>query len=337
MNNHWCAVCGHVNRQGAEVCEMCDSRLDGTARPGAESSGPSEFYGEGRRAGALPTDVPSPHFQGVGDVFAPTLEVYGKNFLLIGALVLATTLLPSLMYAGFIYLVQAGVFEGGTGTGTLTPFDFIGPAMVGGAVYWVLETVGGAVLAGALAYAVVELQRTGAARAADCLRWGLGKMLKVVAVTVICMIIYVAPFAVAGAAIVALGPIGLIVMLLMLLPWVVLMLTFSMAVPAAAIENRGVFESLSRSAELTKGFKGLIFLTYFLWSLLVMVLTLIISGSFGYAGGGALPGLVLQMLISALLASSTHVLTVYIFLGILKERGPRTGWAAYAPDSGAAR
>jgi hypothetical protein len=237
------------------------------------------------------------------------------------------------MYAASVYLMQTGTFDGGIGSGGLN--SIIGPALVGSALYWVLETIGGAILSGALAYAVIELQRTGAARAADCLRWGLGKMLKVIAVSVICMIIYAAPFAVAGASVYALGPIGLIVLLLMILPWVILMLTFSMAVPAVAIENRGVFESLSRSAELTKGFKGLIFLTYFLWSLLVIVLNLIVSGSFSFAGGGSFPGLVLQMLISGMLASSTHVLTVYIFLGILKERGPRTGWAAYAPVDGA--
>lgn len=336
MNNHWCAVCGQVNRLGAEVCEMCDSRLDGSERPGAESAGPSDFYGEEPRAGALPTDIPSPHFQGVGDVLAPTLEVYGKNFLLVGALVLATMLLPSLVYATFVYLTQTGMFDDGIRTGGTFPLEFMGPMFVGGAVYWVLAMIGGAVLAGALAYAVIELQRTGAVRAADCLRWGLGKALKVIAVSVISLIIYVAPFLVAAASIFALGPIGFIVFLLMILPWIVLMLTFSMAVPAAVVENRGVFESLSRSAELTKGFKGLIFLTYFLWWVLVIVLNLIISGSFSYAGGGSIPGLVIQMLISGLLSSSTHVLTVYIFLGILKERGRHSSSHAYAHDPEAA-
>ena len=166
MSNHWCAVCGHVNRLGAEVCEMCDSRLDGAAQPGAESSGPSEFYGEDTRAGALPTDIPSPHFQGVGDVFAPTFQVYGKNFLLVGSLVLATTLLPSLLYVGFIALMQSGMIDRSIEGGGM-PFGIIGPAIIGGAVYWVLELIGGAVLTGALAYAVVALQRTGEARAAD--------------------------------------------------------------------------------------------------------------------------------------------------------------------------
>lgn len=333
MNNHWCDVCGHVNRHGAEVCEMCDSRLDGTARPDAEPAGSSNTYGEEPRAGALPTDIPSPHFQGVGDVFAPTLEVYGKNFLLVGALVVATTLLPSLMYVVFVALMQAGTFRGSIESGPVPAFGIIGPAIIGGVIYWVLEMIGGAVLAGALAYAVVELQRTGAARVADCLRWGLGKTPKVFAVTMVSMIIYMAPIAAALAIVYVSGPFGILVLLLMILPLIFLMLTFSMAVPAAAIENRGVFESLSRSAGLTKGFKGLIFLTYFLWWLLIAVLSMIVSGSFAYAGAGSLPGLVFQMLVSALLSSSTHVLIVYIFLGILKERGHRTGWDAYAPGS----
>lgn len=337
MNNHRCAVCDHVNRLGAEVCEMCDSRLDGTTLPDAEYASSSNYYDEEPqpRTGALPTDIPSPHFQGVGDVFAPTLQAYGKNFLLVGALVLATTILPSLIYVGFVRLMQTGTFSGLDGDRTYA-FSILGPAIISTAVYWILDFIAGVVLAGALAYAVVDLQRTGTASVVDSLRWGLRKAPKVLCVSVISQVIYLSPLALAVGSMFILGAFGYIVLLLMVLPCIFLMLTFSMSMPAAAIENRGIFESLSRSAELTRGFKGLLFLTYFLWWLLKVVLNLIVSGSFAYSRGFALPGLVFQMLISSLLDSSMAVLTIYIFLGIIKERRPRTGWDAYAPGRASA-
>jgi hypothetical protein len=189
------------------------------------------------------------------------------------------------------------------------------------------------VLTGALAYAVVELQRRGAARAGDCLRWGLAKMFKVIAVGLLSILLmYVVPLLTLLVMVTVFDPfvffLGLVVSLL---PWVVLVLTVSLAVPAAAVENRGVFESFRRSAGLTRGFKGLLFLTYFLWSLLTAALNLVVMWSFFYVGELSLAGLILQTLVGAMLGSSTTVLTLYIFLGILNERRQSSVPPAVAP------
>src|ERR1044071_2919405 len=100
MTNPRCAVCGHVSRVGAAACELCDTRFDAHGPFGASAAGEpfvsgaesSGDFGGRAREGALPTDIPSPRFLGVGDVVSPTLKVYRKNFVLVGKLVLATTL-----------------------------------------------------------------------------------------------------------------------------------------------------------------------------------------------------------------------------------------------------
>ena len=90
MTNPKCAVCGHINRMGAVVCEMCDTRLGEPAEAGAADSSraseeSSERYadssaedfgasaggfepgGAESREGAEPTYIPSPEFKSVGD------------------------------------------------------------------------------------------------------------------------------------------------------------------------------------------------------------------------------------------------------------------------------
>lgn len=340
MNNTKCPVCGHVNIAGATVCEMCDTRFgerahdtgEGASASGAYSGGFNadagvgfNAFGERVRHGALPTDIPSPQFKGVGDVLSPTLKVYRTSFLLVGLLVLLTTLPPAL----FQY-AAASAFRAGPEVG---PFGFAAGGLAA-VLSWVLSLIGNTLLAGALACAVVEIQRKGAATAGECLRWGVGKMLNVFAATLVSSLLVYAPFVVLGVLAAVLGPAVLILGLLALLPWVILMLTFSLSVPAAAIENRGPIDALKRSAELTKGFKGLLFLTYFLWRIVILVVTLIVGWSFASGGGGmeSIVGTVVYTLVIGMLESSMSVLTIYIFLGILTER--RQGFAPtnpYAP------
>ncbi|HEX8281874.1 MAG TPA: zinc finger Ran-binding domain-containing protein [Pyrinomonadaceae bacterium] len=377
MNNHWCTVCGHVNRVGAVACEMCDTRLDapagaGDADPSRETFGENagETYGENfretsgassgsgyagygaagegygaaggaRRDGSLPTDIPSPQFKGAGDVISPTLEVYRKHFPLVGLLVVVTTLPLVFLQYTLYAAINSSELESGDGSGGVSVVaggGFMGSTIL----YWLLTMLGYAVLSGALAYAVVQIQRTGAARAGESLVWGLRKMAKVVAVTLISyLLIYGLPALLLGVAAAALGPVVLIVFLLMLLPWIVLVLTFSMAVPAAAIENRGVIESMTRSAELTKGHKGLIFLTYFLWWVVIILLNLVTTWSFYFSGDGGVPEhslvqLLVQMLVGGILNSSMFVLTVYIFLGLLNEHRQGFSTNAFTPGPAAA-
>ena len=341
MTNPKCTVCGHISRVGADTCELCDTRFDahgaagapdpfGASEPAGAAGEPFVDYGEGVRAGALPTDIPSPRFLGVGDVVSPTLRVYRKNFVLVGKLVLATTL-PLAFLQGLAYaLIQSDEWAGVvSGPGALS--FALTAGVTGGAVYWLLTVLGHAVLTGALAYAVVELQRRGVARASDCLRWGLAKMFKVIAVALLsALLIYASPVVMLGLMSAVLGPLALLGVVLLILPWIILVVTISLAVPAVTVENRGVIESFRRSAELTSGFKGLLFLTYFVWWVLLFVLSIFLMWSFSYDSDFSLTALVVQTLVEGTLNSSMTVLTLYIFLGILNERRPAAAASAFA-------
>lgn len=300
MSSPLCPVCGHVNQVGSQVCAMCDARL-GASAPGAP---PPHAPREEPRPGALPTDIPSPHFQGVGDVISPTLGVYRKNFVLVGLLVLVTTLPLAVVQYGLLYVLSSGaaemtdeVVETGAGFGM---FAF---TSIGALLSALLSAAGTALLSGALAYAVVELQRTGRAGFGDSLRWGLKMLPRLFVVNIFYSLTTLLGF------------------LFFIVPGIILSLMFALVVPAAAIENRGVFESFQRSSELTRGYKGLIFLTYFLWGLLTIVVGMVITGSFAFGDTDStlVASLFLQTLITQLLQSTTVVLTVYIFLGILNE------------------
>lgn len=324
MTNPKCEVCGHLSRVGAPSCEMCDASF-GAARdfgeqgagrrhrvaagPGAATEGPDP-----PAAGAPPPDIPSPRFAGTGDVIWPTLEVYKTNFVFVVMLVVVT----SLPLVGLQYL-SSGLLLDQTGGGLL----LLGTG--GGLLSVVLGAACSALLSAALIYGLVRLLRTGASPpVGESLRWGLKKLPKVAAVNI---------------------PYTLMVLvgyMLLIVPGVIVSIVFALAVPVAVVEGRGVFESFGRSAELTKGYRGMIFLTYFLWGILIMAVNLVVSLSFSFGAGGGgnfLVSLAVQSLVGQLLQSTSVVLTLFIYLGILNEsRGGfahgRTTSAPGGPERG---
>jgi uncharacterized membrane protein len=320
MSNPKCVACDHINRVGAATCEMCDARLGDpgeTGTPPGETfhySGAEPHAGEEPHAGALPTDIPSTPFKGAGDVISPTLEIYRKNFPLVGILVLVTTLPVAFIQYG---AAQAMMSKAD---------DAISGGLDIGYQIWeqlfvkLLAFVGSALLSSALVYAVIELRRTGVASASESLRRGLKSLPKVFIVTLLYTIV------------VGVGYILLIV------PGIIFSLMYPLVVPVAVAENLGPIEAFNRSAGLTDGYKWLIFITYFLWTLLIGIVSLIVTLSFMYAGAKSmLPVLLIDSLIGAMLNSSTTVLAVFIYLGILNEErhGFDTRVFTHAPDTAA--
>ncbi|HEX8719392.1 MAG TPA: YciC family protein [Pyrinomonadaceae bacterium] len=317
MTNPMCPVCGHVNLLSATVCEMCDARLGGPGapeeaafrgaageteggaggEPGADAEGFDPYAaGAGWGAGA----IPSPRFKGVGDVMVPTLRVYGRHFVLVGILVAVTTLPVALAQYAFMKAIMAATSDPASfGAGRAFAFTVAPPLILG-----LLSFVGAGLLSGALVYAVVDIERAGAASAGECLRRGLRVLPKVLLVTFLYALITGVGF------------------LLLIAPGIIFTLMYAVAVPVAVLEGPGAFESLKRSARLTEGYRGLIFQTYFLWWLATMAVNMVVSGSFAAAGqSDMLPALVVVSLVGGMLNSSATVLTVYVYLGILNERG----------------
>lgn len=327
MNNPVCAVCGHVNRVGAAACEACDARLYESAGSGAadpfgdarepfDSTGEPSWTASGTSgAGSPAEEIPSPPFKSAGDVISPMLAVYRKHFTLIGILVLVTTVPEALLQYGIIDATGTGpVSVVGNNAGTMAF------AVVGGVLLWLLALAGASLLLGSLVYAVVDVQRTGVASAGECLARGLKALPKVFRVS----LLY--------------GVITIVGYIMLIVPGVIFSLMLAVCVPAAVIEGLGPVDALKRSHELTKGYKGLIFVTFFLWGLLITVLGWVVTWSFGNSENlGLLPTLFLQTAVLGMLNSSLHVLTVYIYLGLLRERRSGFQTGAFAHDAGAAR
>jgi hypothetical protein len=319
MNNPICAVCGHVNHVGAVVCETCDARLDAAGRAGdADPFGgarePFDSDGESSRAASdtpgpggdwsPADDIPAPPFQSAGDVISPMLAVYRKHFTLVGILVLVTTLPQALLQYSVLDMTgTAAVFDGGGGIGGGTGGGHVAGRGLINVLLWLLTMVGGALLSGSLVYAVVDLQRAGRASAGECLSRGLKALPKLFLVTMLYTLVTVAGY------------------VMLIVPGVIFSLMFSVCVPVALVEGRGPVAALKRSYALTQGYKGLIFATYFLWGLLVAALSWGVAWSFANdAKLGLLPTLLLQTAVLGMLNSSLNVLTVYIYLGLLRER-----------------
>lgn len=331
MNNPICPVCGHVNRAGAPSCEACDARLYEPAGasasepfgderepfapaddPFATSSGTSWAASDAPGAWQPGDEIPAPPFKSAGDVISPMLAIYRKHFTLVGLLVLVATLPEALLQYGFRSFALSGPVE------VASP-GFFGFAAAGTVVLWLLSVAGASLLSGSLVYAVVDVQRAGRASAGECLARGL-KVLPKVFVT---SLVY--------------GLVAFIGYVLLIVPGVIFSLMFAVCVPVAVIEMRGPFEAMTRSKEMTDGYKGLMFITYFLWWLLVMALSVLVSWSFANDGNlDLLPSLLLQTAVIGMLNSSLHVLTVYIYLGLLRERQAGSRAEAYAAGHGAA-
>lgn len=314
MNNPVCAVCGHANRVGAVACEACDARLDaagwpGDADPSGGARGPFDSSGgpswaapdpPGAGGGWSPAeDIPSPPFKGAGDVISPMLAVYRRHFTLVGILVLVTMAPEALIQYAVLDMSGSGPISAvGGGSG-----DVLTSALAGGALLWLLATACGSLLSGSLVYAVVDLQRAGRSAAGACLSRGFKMLPKVLLVTLLYSLVTGLGF------------------VLLIVPGVIFSLMFAVCVPAAVVEGLGPLDALKRSHELTKGYKGMIFITFFLWGLLVTVLGWFVTWSFANGAGlDLLPTLLLQTAVLGMLNSSVNVLTVYIYLGLLRER-----------------
>lgn len=305
MSNPKCTVCGHINRVGVLRCEECDTLLAPT-----QDARRAETKQRASADGTLPTEIPAPHFKGAGDVFSATLDIYRRHFPLVGLLVLATTLPLVLVQYGTASLLGGLAAETASGMSGAVPFIFVAGLFAG-----LLAIIARSVLEGSLIYGIIEVQRTGTARVGECLRWGVRKMLRVILANIFLTVVVGVGF------------------LCFIVPGIILWLMYALVVPAVVVEGRSVGDAISRSVELTKGYRGLIFLTFFLWWLMVMVVSLIIGGSFALAGGeNSFVVTLLQTLLNETLGTTTIVLGVYIFLGILKERRHEPGRDAFTPS-----
>ncbi|NRD90009.1 hypothetical protein C8024_11890 [Sphingopyxis sp. BSNA05] len=109
-------------------------------------------------------------------------------------------------------------------------------------------------------------------------------------------------------------------MILLIIPGLILALMWIVASPVMMAEDKGIIDSLKRSAELTKGSKRWIVLLFVVYIILSMILGMLMI-PFVFAGPIAimLVGLVINTLTGAI--QGTGIAAIYVDLRIVKEGG----------------
>lgn len=186
----------------------------------------------------------------VGRVVRRTFEVVRRNLVAFGGLAVLFGALP---YVVVTVLGQQIRTEA---------FSFTNVVIAG--VGWVVTTVCSYILQAAIVYGTVKDLNGKQLRVSAALQVGVRHFLPLLGLA-ICM--------------------GLALMLgfvLLIVPGCMMMAAWAAAVPAVVMEDKGVSDSLSRSASLTKGHRWPVF------GLLLAYLVLVVGGSMALAAGGVL-------------------------------------------------
>jgi hypothetical protein len=221
----------------------------------------------------------------LADVFSKTFAIYGRRFVPFIVLTIIASI-PS-----YIAIFVIGNPSGGR------PGDFNG----GQLALSLLDFVTKSFVSGAVIYGVVQDLRGRTFSIGDSLRIALDRFLPLIGVAV-CVVIAI-----------GLGTVLLIV------PGLILACMFFVATPACVAERLGVFESLSRSRALTKGYRWQVFGLF----LLLIVAGLIIAavvGAIAFTAGWL--GVVIFSQVLGVLLSSFNGVIVSVFyyeLRVAKE------------------
>jgi hypothetical protein len=103
----------------------------------------------------------------------------------------------------------------------------------------------------------------------------------------------------------------------LIVPGIILTLMWSVAVPVMIEERRGVFESLGRSAELTRGSKGWIFLLLLLYWGASSMLSGMTFAMVGFRSPAAEPAVTVAPLVVGALAQAVSGLLLAALLAAL--------------------
>jgi hypothetical protein len=236
----------------------------------------------------------------IGRVATRTFEVIRANFVNFFVLGLIATL-PTTFYT---VMIASGVvlrpgLGGGTSSGLLLISTF-GSAFIGFLFALVLQA--------ALTYGTVTYLSNQPVVLGRALGIGLREFLPLLAIGIL----------------ESLGALGGFILLIV--PGFILLLMWAVVVPVRVAEHKGIFESFSRSRELTKGFRWPILGTlavYFIGAAIAQTATRPLITIGGVNGNSAMfyVGTALSALIGAVIAvaSATLVACIYYELRVIKE------------------
>jgi len=241
------------------------------------------------------TDVArGPRDLSVGHVLSLTLGVLKRNFLVFLLLSLVFSGIPTAVYSFFTLAVAE---QPGNPSAAF--------AAVGG---WVMLLAVGPLLQAALIHGTMSDLNGKRANVGDSLATALRHLLPLIAITILMTLALIVGF------------------LLLIVPGVLMALAWSVVSPVRVVERRGVMESFTRSADLTRNRRGAIFGLFvisWLFSVALGLITqLFIGGPMAAVSGGAmLDALVLSPLTSAIssMVTGAGVAVIYFELRRIKE------------------
>ncbi len=235
-----------------------------------------------------------------GRVFSRTFSAFGNNLPVYLGLALLLTGIPTLLVA----LAVPGLI--GRNPFSTSPIPNIGPAFVIGLVVSVIGTY---LLQAALIRATIDDLGGRKVDFANCLSTALNNFLPILGIAI------VSTFAISFA------------MVLLIVPGVILALIWSVSVPSQIEEKRGVFGSLARSRELTKGSRisllGL-FIVVYIVAIVIGAITSFVAPLLGSIAAAIINAGV-RSVTSALFA--TAIAAAYVELRTAREGASTSGLA----------
>lgn len=240
----------------------------------------------------------------IGRVIRETFSVLGRNFATFALLAVIMTGLPTAVLYG-----AQGAFAT---TGDITAF--FGPRLLWTVLGALVAGVSGLILQAAIIHGTVSDLNERPVMVGDGLATGLRAFLPLFGIA-ICMSLAV-----------SLG------IMLLIVPGVLMALAWCVAVPSYVVEQRGVFASFERSAELTRGSRGAIFGLFVLYIVAALVVEIVlgvvggITNFVSIGGFSPLTRLVVMPLIQVInaLIGASGIAVLYVELRRIKDGvGPR--------------
>lgn len=196
----------------------------------------------------------------IGRVFQRAMAAISLNPVVILSLALLVGALPGIIINyGFVQL-GVGAPRAALATGTISPLQFMSATLLSSVVMLVVS----ALVQGALTRATVSANEGKRATFGESLSAGFRVILPLIGLSIL------------WALGVGLG------FILLIVPGIILLMMWAVAVPALVVERQGVFAAFSRSVELTKGSRWKIFGL----SLVLLVIYWLLSVIVGIVGLG---------------------------------------------------
>jgi hypothetical protein len=223
----------------------------------------------------------------LADVFSKALAIYGRRF---GPFIVLTAIALVPQYLTTSAIGHAIGYAGG-------PFGAVRAVSV------LVSTVCWSIASGAIIYGVVQELRGRAFSIADSIQIALHRLLPMVGVAICTSIL-----------------IGLATILL-IFPGMMVACAYYVSMPACVAERTGVFESMSRSAYLTKGYRWQVFGMFLLILVGAFVLGMIVGLVFALTGTGRFGSQIAARAIFAIVGAFSGVIhgVFYHQLRVAKE------------------